>query len=663
MAYQPIVTTGVGDTAPAAGVKINANFVEVYSASAAALAAAQSAQPSSGKNLPNGYAGLDSVGLLSSGQIPATSVLAGTYGDSTHVAQFAVGADGRITSAAAVPIAASGSGTVTSVSLALPSSLFSVVGSPVTGAGTLSATLQTQASATVWAGPATGAAAIPTFRALVATDIPTLNQSTTGNAATATALASARTINGVAFDGTANITAPAAAATLTGTTLAANVTTSSLTSAAGGAFGSSAYQPASAFEAPLTFGSGLSRSGNTVTATGGGGSALPVSTAFSQSVALDAYRYTPQQAVTGALTFTVAAGAVVGGVMKMRLVANGTNTPDFTAFRTLNGSSGWDNTSGVVNLVYFEYDGNDGLISIAQRVGDLGSDVVPPTAIGAAVANATPTVVNLTTSEAVDQTTTLRASDFTVSGHTISSMAFASSTQINATVSAAFTSGEAALTLSYTQPGTSINQIKDLSGNLMASFSGLAITNNVSGGGGGTNIRLSGLSTGTTESGAGPYGYSLTSSGGYANTSNLSLPPVTDGTFTLTITAAAAGGIPLFCLCATNTVTAFADSNTAYAIFLNGGNFYTALQDGGATYNGATNGPAGGTVAWAAGHLIKFQRVGTATTAWLSTNGGTSFTLLHTFSGTTTQRLYPAILQVNNTGTTTATTLTGVNFA
>lgn len=35
---------------------------------------------------------------------------------------------------------------------------------------------------------------------------PTFNQSTTGNAATATALATARTINGVSFDGTANIT-------------------------------------------------------------------------------------------------------------------------------------------------------------------------------------------------------------------------------------------------------------------------------------------------------------------------------------------------------------------------------------------------------------------------------------------------------------------------
>lgn len=45
--------------------------------------------------------------------------------------------------------------------------------------------------------------------------------STTGNAATATALQTARTINGTSFNGTANITVTAAADTLTGTTLAA----------------------------------------------------------------------------------------------------------------------------------------------------------------------------------------------------------------------------------------------------------------------------------------------------------------------------------------------------------------------------------------------------------------------------------------------------------
>jgi len=54
--------------------------------------------------------------------------------------------------------------------------------------------------------------------------------STTGNAATATALQNPRTINGVSFDGTSNITITADAGTLTGTVLNATVTDSSLTS-------------------------------------------------------------------------------------------------------------------------------------------------------------------------------------------------------------------------------------------------------------------------------------------------------------------------------------------------------------------------------------------------------------------------------------------------
>lgn len=54
--------------------------------------------------------------------------------------------------------------------------------------------------------------------------------SISGNAATATALQTARTINGISFDGTANITVTAAAGTLTGATLNSTVTASSLTS-------------------------------------------------------------------------------------------------------------------------------------------------------------------------------------------------------------------------------------------------------------------------------------------------------------------------------------------------------------------------------------------------------------------------------------------------
>ena len=52
----------------------------------------------------------------------------------------------------------------------------------------------------------------------------------TGNASTATALETARTINGTSFDGSANITVTAAGSTLTGTSLKSTIVSSSLTS-------------------------------------------------------------------------------------------------------------------------------------------------------------------------------------------------------------------------------------------------------------------------------------------------------------------------------------------------------------------------------------------------------------------------------------------------
>ncbi|MBI2900570.1 MAG: hypothetical protein HYY17_10315 [Planctomycetes bacterium] len=62
------------------------------------------------------------------------------------------------------------SGTVTSVALSMPGQ-FTVSGSPVTTSGTLTASWNSQAANTVFAAP-NGAAGVPTFRALVAADIP-----------------------------------------------------------------------------------------------------------------------------------------------------------------------------------------------------------------------------------------------------------------------------------------------------------------------------------------------------------------------------------------------------------------------------------------------------------------------------------------------------------
>lgn len=63
-------------------------------------------------------------------------------------------------------------GTVTSVAITLPTSVFDVSGSPITGSGTLAVTFDNQTANTVFSGPTTGAAAAPTFRPLVAADIP-----------------------------------------------------------------------------------------------------------------------------------------------------------------------------------------------------------------------------------------------------------------------------------------------------------------------------------------------------------------------------------------------------------------------------------------------------------------------------------------------------------
>jgi len=74
-----------------------------------------------------------------------------------------------------------GIGGVSSVGLALPASVFSVSGSPVTSSGTLTGTFATQSANTVFAGPTSGGAATPTVRALVGADIPAINLAASGN--------------------------------------------------------------------------------------------------------------------------------------------------------------------------------------------------------------------------------------------------------------------------------------------------------------------------------------------------------------------------------------------------------------------------------------------------------------------------------------------------
>lgn len=117
-----------------------------------------------------------------------------------------------------------GSGTVTSVALTAPG-IFAVGGSPITTSGTFAITLATQNANLVWAGPATGSATAPTFRNLVAADIPALAYVTSVNASGGT--------TGLSFAG-GPITA-SGTLTLSGTLSVANGGTGVTTSTGSGA--------------------------------------------------------------------------------------------------------------------------------------------------------------------------------------------------------------------------------------------------------------------------------------------------------------------------------------------------------------------------------------------------------------------------------------------
>ncbi len=104
----------------------------------------------------NGAAGPSGLG---------SGVAAGTYSLATLTVS-----GGQIT-AISSGTAGSGSGTVTSVGLSMPS-VYNVTNSPVTGSGTLTVTYAAQNPNLFFAGPASGAAASPTFRAMSVADLP-----------------------------------------------------------------------------------------------------------------------------------------------------------------------------------------------------------------------------------------------------------------------------------------------------------------------------------------------------------------------------------------------------------------------------------------------------------------------------------------------------------
>ena len=112
--------------------------------------------------------GTNSTSTPTAGAVP--------YGTGTAYAFTVAGTSGQVLTSAGAGVptwTTPTTGTVTSVGLAMPVQ-FTVTNSPVTSSGTLTAAFTTQAVNSIFAGPSSGVAAVPTFRALTTADIPAL---------------------------------------------------------------------------------------------------------------------------------------------------------------------------------------------------------------------------------------------------------------------------------------------------------------------------------------------------------------------------------------------------------------------------------------------------------------------------------------------------------
>ena len=385
---------------------------------------------------------------------------------------------------------------------------------------------------------------------------------------------------------------------------------------------------------------------------GGGGSTVLTPTAFTTAIDLSSSKLLAAYTIAGALTFTTTGTPVAGNIVRLRLTANGTNVPDLSAFREMSNSAGFSNIANVVNIIDFIYDGVDYLTNIRQRVGDMGLvDTVAPTITALTTTSAT--LVTLTASEPIQNITYLPSS-FTLSGiasaPTVSAVTYVDSTHFTLTLSAAIV-GSDAPNLTYTQPGSSVNQLKDLAGNLLATFTNTTITNTI--GVTASALQLSNHNIGTLTEAlvSGGYNYTVANTGAFSYVSGVGIAAGKDGFILMTVGAHTSVGVQLG-IANASTVTNFNSSNSSASLVTTSGvgyaaeNFFavrtvtSALNSSTTPSGGITtrNGTVSGTCA--TGDIIKYERKGSATVPYIecsvSKDSGSTYTVFETLVGTTT---------------------------
>ena len=316
-----------------------------------------------------------------------------------------------------------------------------------------------------------------------------------------------------------------------------------------------------------------------------------------------------QKVITAPLVISInSTSALPGASVIMRLVADGViaNVPTFVGATQVTGSSGWDNTAGMVNLVQFQYDGSTYWFSIVQAAGGSVVDLQQPSRVSASI-NSTGNLVTILFNEKLLASSLPIASEFT--GATVTASAISDKT-VTLTLNPAIATGT---TFNLAYSGT---RIKDLAGNLAPSFTNsLTVSPAVATP---VPVALQSRDAGFAEISVGTYG--TTSGGSWIGGVSNTLKFVGDAIYETTNTALSPtqGIIGLHPSAVTiGAVGSYQGIHTGLAYY--GGNL-NALHSGSQTNLGG----------WVAGTLMRIKRVGTVFLGQTKT-GTADWVTRHTF--------------------------------